>query len=85
MGMLGGNPLTRTDATGRWFWWGVGVGLVVWDMLKPIEPNPDYPDAISSIDTLPGPWKFASEAKTLERELRKRFAQQQKKGQKTAS
>lgn len=27
-------------------------------MFKPIEPNPDYPDAIEPIDFFPGPLKF---------------------------
>jgi RHS repeat-associated protein len=60
---VGNDPISRVDPDGRFWWWAVGAGLTLWDMLKPIEPNPDYPDAIESVDTLPGPLGLGKTAK----------------------
>jgi RHS repeat-associated protein len=70
---VGNDPLNRIDPDGRWFWWAVGAGLFVWDMFKPIEPNPDYPDAIEPVDTLPGPMNLFRPAKSAAKMCRKGY------------
>lgn len=35
--------------------WGVGGLLTLLDMISPVEPNPQYPDALGEVATIPGP------------------------------
>jgi RHS repeat-associated protein len=58
-GYVFNNPLQYTDPTGEAVpaiaLWMVGGALSLLDMLSPPQPHPDYPDAIESVWTVPGP------------------------------
>jgi len=58
-GYVFNNPLQYTDPTGEAVpaiaLWMVGGALSLLDMLSPPQPHPEYPDAIESIWTVPGP------------------------------
>jgi RHS repeat-associated protein len=51
------NPVSFVDPTGEnpVLLWALGGALTLWDMLKPMQPNSQYPDAIESVWTIPGP------------------------------
>ena len=51
------NPLSFVDPTGEnpVLLWALGGALTLGDMLKPMQPNPQHPDAIESVWTVPGP------------------------------
>ncbi|MEI2656714.1 MAG: RHS repeat-associated core domain-containing protein [Nitrosomonas sp.] len=51
------DPLSFTDPTGEnpVLLWALSGALTLWDMLKPMQPNSQYPDAIEPVWTVPGP------------------------------
>ncbi len=62
---VGNDPLSQIDPDGRWVWWAAGGALLLWDISQPIQTDPNHPDAISPISTLPGPLNFAKKAGLL--------------------
>lgn len=58
-GYVFNNPLHYTDPTGEAVpaiaLWMVGGALTLLDMLQPIQPHPQFPDALESVWTIPGP------------------------------